>query len=83
VRQQPVQAGSNAVSGAAAFSHTTPWDVGMRRTVAHGRTRGCSTGPVRSMPAAARRASAQAVAARRQALVSHPLTAGHATRLTV
>ena len=55
------------MSGPVAFSQTGPPVVGARSTVAHGRTRGCSTSPVRARPASASRSSTQAVARSRQA----------------
>ena len=58
---------SKAVAGPAAFIHTSPPVVGARSTVAHGRTRGCSTAPVRSRPASASRRSIQPSACSRHA----------------
>ena len=57
---------SNSVRGAFALNHRSPSAVGMRRTVDHQRTCGCSISPVRSRPCSASRASIQAAASASQ-----------------
>ena len=58
----PYSPTSNAVSGPAAFSQTTPRVVGTRSTVAHGRRCGWVTSPTRRVPSAASCSSSQATA---------------------